>query len=180
MEGKNTMKSDSYAEYVDRCATERLCDIIPNSSTDHATILIGAFFKHAQNLVRIFSSRLHDDIYNDEDLLNAARNFLHKDKRHEIRILLQEINLDNFTDIKNNEFCKLCLEFPDQCKLKTVSERDRNIKSHFVIMDNHGFRFCPDKDNPSAFASFNQLTATNNLLDQFKVLFKRASIVVPA
>ena len=174
------MKKNSYAKYVNKCAKEQKSDIIPNSSTDHATILISTFFEHAKQIVRIFSSRLHGEIYNDEDLVKTARDFLLKSKDNQIRILLQEISTDNFDEVESNEFCKLCLEFPDQCTIKTATKNDREISSHFVIMDENGFRFCPDKANPSAFASFNQPTATKNLLDQFKVLFERASLISPA
>lgn len=174
------MEFEIYREYVNKCAGNRYDDIIPNSNLNHAKILIAAFFSHAENIIRIFSSRLHSNIYEDNEVVKNAHHFLQNDKSRKIVILLQEINEANKNELADHHLMKICQEFPQQCELKTVAESDKNITSHFVIMDEIGLRFCPDKEGTSAFATFNQPKAATNLVQQFKLLFNRAISLNPA
>lgn len=174
------MEFETYREYVNKCADNRYDDIIPNSNLDHAKILIATFFSHSENIIRIFSSRLHADIYEYNELVKNVHHFLQNDESRKIEILLQEIDEANMNKLDSHHFIEICKEFPQQCELRRVAEIDKNIATHFVIMDKIGFRFCPDREGTSAFASFNQPKAATNLVNQFKLLFNRAISLVPA
>ena len=161
-----------YKDYVYECGLNNKTEIISNGNLGHAAILIAAFFLYAKDIIKIFSSKLIENIYEDEELLKNAENFLQKGRK--VEILLQETNDQNKDTIKNHKFIKLCEKFSKQCTVKTTSEKDEGIKSHFVIMDKKGFRFCSDKTEPTAIASFNQTEIVENLISQFNKLYKRA------
>ena len=128
-----------YSDYVYECGFNNKNEIISNGSLKHATILIAAFFLYAKGVIKIFSSKLIKDIYEDEELLNNAGNFFQKGRKMEI--LLQEINDPNKDNIKNHKFIKLCEKFSKQCTVKTTSDKGESIKSHFVIMDSPPYTF---------------------------------------
>ena len=102
------------------------------------------------------------------------------DTPEDIRDKYQYFTEANMNKLDSHHFIEICKEFPQQCELRGVAEIDKNIATHFVIMDKIGFRFCPDREGTSAFASFNQPKAATNLVNQFKLLFNRAISLVPA
>ena len=174
------MEFETYLEYAEKCAAKRLDDIISNSSLENATALISTFFSYAENIMRIFTGRLHSKIYEDHQVLTEARSFLQIDQNRKIDILFQEVDQSNLDELANHQFLKICRDFSQQCRLKTVAKIDKNTDAHFVTMDNASFRFCPDKTGTAAFASFNQPKATTNLIEQFNLMFDRGILLTAA
>ena len=166
------MDFQTYRDYIYECAMKKTSDIISNGSLVHAKILIGAFFLCAHDTIKIFSSKLIADIYEDEEVLKNAELFLAKNKK--IEILLQDIDEQN-NSIDKHKFIKINNNLPRQCEIKTVSQKDKKITSHFVLMDKVGFRFCPNKTEPRAIASFNQPEVAENLIEQFDKLYERGN-----
>jgi thymidine kinase len=166
------MDCQAYKAYVHECAIKKMSNIIANGNLDHAKILIGTFFLFAHDTIKIFSSKLISQIYEDEEVLNNAEQFLAKNKK--VEVLLQDIDEQN-NDIDKHKFIEINKRLSQQSNIKTVSPRDKKITSHFVIMDELGFRFCPIKTVPQAIASFNQPRIAKNLVKQFDKLYSRGN-----
>lgn len=160
-----------YAQIIKEYADEESEEIIPNGGIHQAAALIDNLFSHAKQSMKIFSSRLHPGIYESEEVLASAKLFFKNKDGRKAQILLQDT--DELSDLGERKFLKLCRDFSDQCEFKKVGQIDKNEKSHFVIMDNTGFRFCPDKELTAAIASFNNPKIVTNLGKQFDIIFSR-------
>lgn len=163
--------NDPYDDYVSDLADSKSDELISNGQIEHAQSIIRNLLSHAENEVRIFTSCLHPKIYCDPRVVEAASAFLERDDV-KIKVLIQDANnLDSSTP-----FFKLCSEHDDKCiVMEVVTDSDRSIKQHMVVMDQIGFRFCADMDKNEAIASFNAPGAAKNLAEQFDILFGRAN-----
>ncbi len=159
-----------YDCYVTYLASARSSELISNGQIEHAQSIIRNLFSHAEKEVRVFTSCLHHDIYSDPRVVDAASSFLAKDGT-QIKVLIQDSDsLD-----RNMPFFRLCADHDNQCKMKSVvTDRDKSIKQHMIVMDTVGFRFCADMSKNEAVASFNSPDTSKNLAEQFDILFDRA------
>ena len=160
-----------YAQIIKEYADKEAEEIIPNGGIHQAAALIDNLFSHAKQSMKIFSSRLHQGIYESEEVLASAKLFFKNKDSKKVQILLQDT--DELSDLGEHKFLKLCRDFSDQCEFKKACQKDKIEKSHFVIMDNIGFRFCPDKNLIAAIACFNNHTIATNLGKQFDIIFRR-------
>lgn len=162
-----------YSDHVASLAQNKSNELIPNGSNAHAIVLIQSLFLNAEKKMRIFSSMLKREIYEDNQIINGLANFLNKPEA-KLEIIVQDYHLyDNRNNLSHNNFFKICSD-SDKCSINVASEKDRLLKEHFVIMDDMGYRFCPDKNGSSAVASFNRPTIAANLIKQFDILFGRS------
>lgn len=166
------MNSLTYREMVRKYADNQVREIIPNGGLEHARVLIANLFSHAQGTVRIFSSKLHQGIYKDFEILASGKKFLSGGKDRRLEILFQEVS--DITEVQDHPFVGLCKAFSGQCDLRGVAESDKHRATHFVIMDEVGFRFCPDKAATAAIGTFNHPEVAENLVKQFTIMFNRA------
>lgn len=162
----------TYSDMVKDLALRKSDELVSNGLIDHAKVLIGALLSHAESEIRIFSCCLKNEIYNDESVLKGLYTLLSKDQTS-IKILLQDPRKLSFS---NNEFVNILTQWPERYQLKEVTHKaDKGLVEHFVIMDKVGYRYCPDKDQTRAVASFNRPGTASNLAKQFEVLFERAA-----
>lgn len=108
-------------------------------------------------------------------MIGALESFLDK-RDSKIRILLQESNKVISDNKSSSTFLKICSS-SKKMELKQTQKKDSEIIEHFIVMDNTGYRFCPNRDLTEAVASFGRPTTTNNLLKQFNIIFERATIL---
>ena len=164
--GGNTL---NYEEIIQDLVSTGSDELISNSDTNHAKVLIRYLFKTSRNRICIFSSQLNDHIYDDDEVISEIERFVEKDGQVEI-LLQQPGDFD-----KSRKIFKLMREFKNRISVKSVTNiTDSEIDPHFVVNDNNGFRFCEDKKKTSAIASFNRAKTAKNLIEQFDILFKRA------
>ncbi len=161
-----------YSNHVANLAQNKSNELIPNGSNAHAIILIQSLFLNAEKKIRIFSSILKKEIYEDNQIINGLDKFLNKPETG-LEIIVQDYHSSGNDNLSDNNFYKICND-SDKCNINTASEKDRLLKEHFVIMDDMGYRFCPDKNGSSAVASFNRPTVAANLIKQFDILFGRS------
>jgi hypothetical protein len=171
----------TYSNFVSQLAQNRSDVLISNGMLDHARILISNLIFYAGKKVQIFTTNLRSEIYEHYSTLNSLKAFLAKENT-EIQILLQDrAILDSPQMLKDHEFIKECvgeLSKRTKCEIRVVGDvEDAQIKEHFVIMDSEGYRFCPDKKEPVAIATFKSPIAAQNLTKQFDIIFDRSTPV---
>ncbi|MEP6878809.1 MAG: hypothetical protein ABI865_08150 [Nitrosospira sp.] len=179
-----TQELEIYSNFVSQLAQNKSEVLISNGMLDHARILIANLIFYAGKKVQIFTTNLRPEIYEHYSTVNALKAFLSKENTV-IQILLQDrAILDSPEILKDHELIKECMsELPSgtKCEIRVVSDaEDAQIKEHFVIMDSEGYRFCPDKKEPVAIATFRSPIAALNLTRQFDILFDRSTpITIP-
>ncbi len=159
----------AYSKIVTKLADSGSPELISNGDESHARILIHQLLIRGTERITIFSSCLKPAIYNNERVIFALKEFLNR-QGVKLEILLQSPD----KEVENREFFKLCNSFPGKCEIKhVVNKEHKELKAHFVTMDNKAYRFCADSTKPKteAVASFNRPKTAINLLEQFKYLF---------
>lgn len=167
-------KEDEYYKIIDRCAENEENFAIQNSATEHAAYLIKTLFKHAKEVVLIFTGNLHEDVYGRDELKEEAIAFLKKgpDKKLVIayqkgtsETILQGSFLKAVTSVVDNEKTGK-LEIWDACRT------DGMLENHFAIMDNKAFRYELDGEKRNAIANFNDEKYANILKSVFERIVK--------
>ena len=162
---------DDYRRHVKELADRSSKDLIPNGGIDHAAVLIENLFSHAISAVRVFTGDLNARVYASEPIVSNAKEFLQSGVGKKIKILVQ--NPDVARNL-NHELLRMCASVgPDLCEVKIANETDQELKSHFVIMDEKGYRFEPDREKPTAIGCFNDKSTAKRLCDAFDAMFAR-------
>lgn len=169
---KDTYKS--YEEMVDDLARKKIDYDIPNGIPAHASVLISAMFKNAKNSMDIFCRELSNDVYNNNQLIDYAINFVIKEKG-KIRVILER-------DLKQNLFerpiiYKIASEIYKEKDKKrevgsiTVRVRGEDTSNHFCIMDKSAYRLEKDKAQRTASANFGNIGIAKELTESFEKMF---------
>lgn len=153
---------EEYAKKIDRLVREKTAEPVENSSIDHASILLERMFDHAEASVRIFSGKLNKLAYGRAEVLAAAERFLW-DESHQLRIVIEE-NMD-----EDHPFREI-LKRPNVHLSKINPVYAANIKFHFSLMDDCGYRYEGDKTKPGAIAVFGASDTGKKLADIFDML----------
>jgi len=167
---------DDYRKMVKKLADAKSSQLIPNGGTDHAEVLIENIFSHANDIVRIFSGELNARVYGSAPVLAKAKAFLKSGTGKKIKILIQEMNISNSNKdyLIAHDLIKTCKEVnPDACEIKFASGDDKEIGSHFVIMDNQGYRLEPDRKKPTGVGCFNDKGRATALSVFYDKMFDR-------
>lgn len=143
-------------------------NLLPNGSIDHASALIENLLSHAESRVRIFTGKLNPEVYGRENIVDAISIFL-KNPDARIEILTQ----DGLDDSVENPFIVVCQNKKNQCAIKNVSESDKLLEGHFVVVDDKAYRFESNKNKLSAVACFNNKNIALKLVDAFENMFDR-------
>lgn len=183
----NSNISSDQAEYyrlIDECAQTKKDLLISNGLAEHAVYLMTLMFRHAQSHIRLFSGELPDvmgrehkeiKIYSNDELMAAAENFL-RNECSNLDILVQKAeNVKSRIFIRDLERKKQGGLIKGLVKLKVTNASISDISSHFMIVDNSGYRLETDHDNTKAIANFGDNKTARRLVDIFNVLFNNAS-----
>lgn len=167
---------ENYRKLVKRLADEGSGEFIPNGGTEHAEVLIENIFIHAKNIVRVFSGELNARVYGVPNIVDSAKAFLQESSDNKLQILIQDYSEDDLSKYVHHDLIKMCHEDLDDdaaCEIKSVNEMDTDVSSHFVIMDEIGYRFEPDREKPTAMGCFNDPESAKKLNKSFDVMFGR-------
>jgi hypothetical protein len=165
----------TYKQLVDRCARERLDQVIPNSSAEHARVLIIKLFETARQRAVIISGRLVDttpdgcEVYGFKEVVDSARQFL---KRHGTNL---EIILEDPIDLGDkNRFLKTIVDDRERQGSVTIHPETGCVSStrtpHMMASDALAYRMELDNEKVQAFANFGDSTAANLALEMFSDL----------
>lgn len=176
----------TYSAFVERLARERSSELISNGFDEHARVIIKNLLLNANESINIFTSSLRNEIYGHKSVIEALKKFLTSSNKR-INIVMQDINLKD-SDIYDNtieqlkekrDFIKICLALSNgnRYSIARSSVADSEQVRHFIIMDETGYRFCPDKTSSTAVASFNQPEKATIYLKEFNELLSRSTIL---
>lgn len=171
------MSFKDYRKRVEQLAKERTGEPISNGSLDHASVIIEQMFRSAKDHVWILSGNLNARAYGRDDVLEQARLFLAHGKHH-ARILVEEVDdtmltehpfIVEFYDNENVEFRTVSPSMLDQ------------YEYHFLVMDEDCYRFEPQKDEPTAVASFGDSETAKHLAVIYDVIWEESDeLLIPA
>jgi hypothetical protein len=155
----------AYRDYVNKLVRENSDRLISNGLKEHAAVLISTLLSNAKKEIRIFSTKLKSEIWEEDEVISALKTTLEKQTIN-IKILLQE------KPIEGNKFFELCKN-SDKCEFKITKDKEvKSITEHFVTMDEEAYRYCPTTGKNEAVASFYDFDATKKLNDAFDILYK--------
>ncbi len=176
----------AYSDNINLLASIKSDEVVANGLPEHAMIINSALLANAKKEICIFSSNLRNDIYGTNSVVFSLNKFLSKESNTKIRVILQDIDNEKSDIYKINSLSSLekkrkfvgeCANFKDienKVQIKKCSEQDLGMNKHFTIMDESGYRYCPDKNVTEAIACFNDSETAMNLKKQFNILFERA------
>jgi hypothetical protein len=173
------MDTSEYFKLIDKYAETHENFTIPNSEPKHAAYLLKTLFKNAQSTIRIFTGRLFEGVYGDENLIEEARNFLRKDSNNSIIIVYQEPLAKD--DILESAFIKSILndnQRQGEIKLWQSPEKFSTLNNHFTVMDNTAFRFETDHGATKAIANFGDPLNAERLIDIFDKITVNSSLIL--
>lgn len=167
---------EEYRKLVKKLADEGSSELIANGGTEHAEVLIENIFAHAGDAVRIFSGELNARVYGSSGIVENAKEFLQSGTNHKLDILIQ--SKDIVSSLEKHDLIKMCLELNTKmCELRLVGETDEDVGHHFVVMDEIGYRFEPDREKPTAVGCFHDEVNAKLLARSFDSMFSRGKVV---
>ncbi len=151
---------ETYYKKLERLSAAESAEKVDNSSSAHAVDFLYVLIANAKENINIVSSKLA--LYTDEWICKAFARVL--DSGVQVKILLdgktEDINRDN-------AFLKIAKSHKN-CQIKITTA---TLNAHIVTRDNKAYRYCEDKEQPTAFGSFNQpeevANANKQLFDDF-------------
>jgi hypothetical protein len=167
----------SYEEMVEYFAKNKVNSEISNGVEAHASLLISAMFKYGDKTIRIFCRELSDKVYDNEQLIDNAIDFVVK-KQGKIEILLEN-------DLQKALFAKPII-FRIASKIYEAQDKKRAVGSlhvkiqgqdhqkHFCVMDDSAYRLEQDKEKRTAIANFNDPKMVQSLTTSFKSMFENS------
>ena len=166
---------EHYRKLVKRLADEGSSDLIPNGGTEHAEVLIENIFLHARDVVRVFSGELNARVYGASNIVENAKEFMQSGSGKKLQILIQDYSYDDHLRYEKHDLIHMCYEKlgSDACEIKAVDDIDKVVDSHFVVMDDIGYRFEPDRKKPAAIGCFNDPEMAQELIVAFDKMFER-------
>ena len=166
---------DKYRKEVKELADNKSSSIIPNSSIEHAAVLIENLFSHAGHSIRIFSGNLNPEVYSKSEVVCAAEKFLSKDSS-EGEKRLEIIVQGGIGDGNENKLFDLCKTYDSVCGIKLADEQDKSLGSHFIVTDKTAYRLEPDRNQHVAYACFNNPVSACQLDKAFNEMFERGNV----
>jgi len=155
---------NAYRQVVDELFQAQSHYIIANGSAGHAAVLYAKLFHYAQKEVRIFCHCLNPEVFDQPEVLAAAREFLEAGKTLYIAVQEEPEELTRFLDLILEE------DFDEQVFIwKGKEYRGTNGKLlNFAVMDETAYRFEADRDRQEAIASANDPRFAKRLVKAFQ------------
>jgi sugar-specific transcriptional regulator TrmB len=159
----------NYDEQVQEAADKKSTIVIPNSSTEHAKILIKRMIKDTNKSMKIYSGNLPEIFYEDNGIAEAIKDKARQGVNVQVMIEAENQKVQNsMKDIDNLEV-----------KIANINDKPRQ---HFSIFDNDKYRLesphdTKNIDNIFADACFNDPEGVNNLNSYFDIFWNKAQTV---
>lgn len=170
-----------YRNLIDKCAASGADFTIHNSAPAHASYLIKTLFKKTDGrIMRIFTGRLHEDVFADQELKTEAVNFLKRSRKNEIKIAYQDAIVGE-KDILEGEFLRTIIgiaEIKDQIGVWDAKGVFASTTNHFAVIDEAAFRYELDEDKKKAVANFGDSVNAENLVNIFENTIKKSKKVL--
>lgn len=177
------MKTDTsdYFATIDKCAKDGINLNISNGNATHAAYLIKTIFLTAKESVCIFTGELYSGVFDNPDLISAAKGFLSNNKNG-----IVEIVFDGSSDeeILGRNFVKEIFKEKDAQRRIDIRSFDKNMLGdenkifwHFTVMDGKAYRLETDHNLKRAKANFGDSKTAESLRGLFTAI-KEISVPV--
>ena len=180
--GKEEKEEKAYRKLIDMCAANKKNFTIPNSAPQHASYLIKTLFKEPTGeTMRIFTGKLDESVFADQELRVEAINFLKRNKNNIIKIAYQNEAV-NVQDLLEGEFLNDIIEDKEiqgQVVVWNASVSSRSIPNHFAVLDATAFRYELDERTKRAIANFGDSENAENLVGIFDSIIEKSKKVYP-
>jgi len=175
-------KEEEYRKLIDKCAENGADFTIQNSAPEHASYLIKTLFKKPDGqIMRIFTGRLHENVFADQELKTEAVNFLKRNSKNEIKIAYQDTHVED-KGILDGEFLRNIIgteEIKGQIEVWDARSVFSSITNHFAVIDKAAFRYELDENTKKAVANFGDSANAENLVNIFENVIKKSKKVYP-
>ena len=162
-----------YREEVKEAITTMDGRPVYNRSLEHAAIIVEEMFALAKNEIKLFTGRLNADVYGIPSVVGWAMEFL-TGSDHKVRILIEE-QVDE-EELQKHPFIRNTSRF-DSLEVRRLIVGMYDPSFHMMLVDDHSYRFEPDKKQPEAVATFGDKDTTDHLNDLFEKLWKAGEAV---
>lgn len=164
---------NEYRAIIERFAHERINQRVSNGMAVHAAVLLETMFKHAAAEMRIYTGELHQDVFGQSGIVDAAKGFLSKPYAR-LRILIQKKH--DLAWVHGHPLLKAINDMAaphGDLEVRFASGVYASDQAnHFAVMDNDGYRFELQHENCQAVANFNEPRVAKNLLSVFDQAFE--------
>ena len=162
-------KLEAYKEAVDFMARVGSPSVFPNMDRQHASFVMGALIRHAENRISIYEDKLDGDLCKlnpeivqyliDKIVDNVRVDFVIRDSTKQgsdIEILLEKLSVrENLT---------VCVASPE---FQTAIEHEFGEHNRFAVVDGKGFRLETNIHERAAICSFNKPQRAQSLQQLF-------------
>ena len=119
-----------------------------NRDKAHASLVVSAGFRHAEDKVRILSHELDPDVYANPTLEKSVEDFLKRAKTGLNVLIEREV-------CKDHPVFLIKQEYDEKVTIKKVpSDLQERYECNFMLIDSFGYRFEPDRKKPNAMVAF--------------------------
>jgi len=123
----------------------------------------------AQNKISIMSRYLDPTIFNNEDFINNASEFIRRTRTANMRILVH----DTDPIVKNNHrILSLSQRVSSKIQIRTICDDYSQYNKSFVVADSIGYIYNTKSDLYDAEVNFNDTDKAKDLADTFKNIWE--------
>ncbi len=159
------MASDAFRQQVATRVQDMLGEPIPNSSADHAAVLIEHLFGSADRRMDIVADTLPAQIFATPDVLEKAEAFLAKPGGR-LRLLVEDADAISAHPLFGPAAARGAIDVrvapPSVCS---------RIAFHFAVSDGTSYRFQHDRTLHAAVGAFGDMDGAANLENIFQSLW---------
>ena len=141
-----------------------------NRDMAHASVVVTLAFFHAKKTVLLLSQKLDPAVYSVPWFTETAQEFI--DRGGLLHILVEDMEqLDESHPVVELYRANAGNNF----QIKAVpSQEVKTYKFNFMVVDDDGFRFEPDRKNPRALVAFNETDPSHQkMIRTLKQFFRR-------
>ena len=162
-----------YREEIKEAITTMDGRPVYNRSLEHAAIIVEEMFALAENEIKLFTGRLNADVYGVPPVIDRAKEFL-TESDHKVRILIEE-QVDE-GELRRHPFIWGMSRF-DNLEVRCLRLEEYDPDFHMMLVDQHSYRFEPDKRQFEAVATFGDPNTTKHLNGLFEQLWQAGDAV---
>jgi hypothetical protein len=164
-------EQQAYQKMVAQIAAAADGRVIVNRSESHAAVVIEHVFRSAEKEIDIITGRLHEPIYGNPAVIDAAVTFFESHPEGRMNILSEERVGEAHPMIAALHNVR------DRIDLRVMSaDLAKGTPFHFAVADARSFRFEPDKTKFEAYGQFGEPKTGERL----RAVFNRLQSQTPA
>jgi DNA-directed RNA polymerase beta' subunit len=164
------MLVDGYKESIRYLAENQKNEIVYNSDSEHALVVLSELIKNASNYVHIVCKNMDPVVADKPEYLSAVKFFLEKNNT-EMKILLTDYE----ESLKERKIFKLFKEHSDKVFIKYFEKKVQIASGgspiNWTVSDDKSIRVEKDIDNYIAFANFNDPELAKKYDGHFNAFF---------